>query len=108
MEGALSRSEGTMEESGHPVVNHPEDTADVGVQSAVFAAALFGPHVSFEIPVAVDAPVVMSQFVDQDFFRRGGGLVFSAEVCAEGIQVFGILTGDAGGLRVEPMLECVF
>ena len=85
MEGALGGSQRAMEECGQAVVDHPDDTVDVGAEIALLVAALRGPHVGFEIPVALDAPVVVGEFVDQHFFGEGGGLMFGAQIFAEGI-----------------------
>ena len=81
------------------MVDHPDDTLGVGTEIALRVAAGSGPHVRFEIPVALDAPVVMREFVDQHFFGEGSGLMLGAEIFAECVQLFGVFTGDAGNLE---------
>lgn len=54
-----------------------------------------GSHgAGFELAHAAETPVVFGQFVDQDVFGGGGGLVFAAEVGAEGIEFGGVFAGQ--------------
>jgi hypothetical protein len=64
--------------------------------------------VGFKIPVALDAPVMMGEFINQHFFGERSGLMLGAEVCSERVQFLGVFTWDAGELGVDSVLECIF
>ena len=65
-----------------------------------------GPHrAGLEHPHAAETPVMFGELVDQDVFGGTGGLVFAAEVVAEGIEFGGVFTGQNELFGVEPVLE---
>lgn len=62
---------------------------------------------SLEFAHAAEAPEVLGDFVDQDFFGLVGGPVFGAEGGAKFVQFGRIFAGQDEFLGIEPVLEGV-
>ena len=85
---------------GHGALNNRQD-GEAGFE-------VVGRHgAGFELAHAAQTPVVFGQFVYQNVFGGGGGLVFAAEVRAEGVEFGGIFAGQDELLGVETVLEGV-
>ncbi|MBV8811347.1 MAG: hypothetical protein JO033_21975 [Acidobacteriaceae bacterium] len=68
---------------GHGALNESEEAHCFGI----------GERAGFEMARAAQTPELLGELVDQDGFSFIGGLMFSAEIGAKGVELGGIFTG---------------
>ncbi len=70
--------------------------------------ALGDIHLGFDFTPTADVPIVLGDFLDQDFLGGGDGLMLGAQISSEFFVTGRIFTGDDDFVGIDSVFEGVF